>query len=268
MSPEENCGRADRAQLGASASAGRVTSPAAGSRGEVRPFPTDPGVMARIFRMRREHVREVAGLHAAAMGNSLWAQLGRGFLETLYEGLLKSPRFIAFVYVEEGSTRGFIAGSSDSGRMFRDVLGQCWLSLGICAVRGVLRRPRLLISLLATPLYWRRSTVDADTAQITAESLFCSFRSDLRGTRVSGHINKVLFDELAWRGHARVKITTEVDNAGAVRQLTAWGFEDRGEFGFYGKRMRTYVLDLLGSPRVHPAEFDEERAGRSHPRHE
>ena len=93
---------------------------------------------------------------------------------------------------------------------------------------------------------------------VPAESLFCSFVPDLRGKRVSGHINKVLFDELLARGQPRVKITTEVDNEGANRQLRSWGFEDKGRFRFYGKEMVTYVLDLAASPRVeavsrHPA---------------
>ena len=83
-----------------------------------------------------------------------------------------------------------------------------------------------------------------------AESLFCSFEADLRGRRVSGHINKVLFDELAARGHRQVKITTEVDNPGSNRQLRAWGFEEAGRFRFYGKDMVTLVLDLQRSPRV------------------
>ncbi len=91
-----------------------------------------------------------------------------------------------------------------------------------------------------------------------AESLFCSFEPHLRGRRISGHINKVLFDELLARGHQRVKITTEVDNKGANRQLTSWGFEDSARFEFYGKPMVRYELDLVESPRVearsrHPA---------------
>jgi hypothetical protein len=56
---------------------------------------------------------------------------------------------------------------------------------------------------------------------VRAESMFCSFEPHLRGTRVSGAINKVLFDELAARGHRYVKITTEADNEGAVRQLSS-----------------------------------------------
>ena len=79
-----------------------------------------------------------------------------------------------------------------------------------------------------------------------------AFAPELRGKRVSGHINKVLFDELAARGHKQVKITTELDNEGANRQLQSWGFRDSHRFRFYDKDMVTYVLDLVGHPRVEP----------------
>ncbi len=67
---------------------------------------------------------------------------------------------------------------------------------------------------------------------------------------MAGHANKVLFDDFLARGHRHVKVTTEVDNRGANRQLQSWGFADCGRFSFYGKEMVTYVLDLEASERV------------------
>lgn len=212
------------------------------------PFPVDPDVLARIRPMQYRDADRVAELHEAAMGRSLWAQLGRRFLASLYRALVDSPFFLGFVYVEDGEVKGFIAGSTDTRAMFRDVLrrrGQFFLPL---AAAGVVRRPGTLGPLLETARYSDRSGAEA----VAAESLFCSFVPDLRGKRVSGHINKVLFDELLSRGHRQVKITTERDNEGANRQLQSWGFADQGRFRFYGKDMVTYVLDLEASPRVEP----------------
>lgn len=220
----------------------------------MRTFEVDPAVMAAIRRMAPRDVKAVARLHRADMGNSLWARLGVPFLETLYAGLLESRYFLGFVYEEDGRVAGFIAGTTHGSRMFGDVLRRHGLTLMWRALIGVLRSPALLVPLLATPFYFRRSS-GGGHADIAAESMFCSFVPALRGRRVSGHINKVLFDELAWHGHPRVKVTTEVDNAGAVRQLTSWGFEPVGGFHFYGKSMTVYVLDLTHSPRVQPRRF-------------
>lgn len=197
--------------------------------------------------MQRRDVPAVARQHHAAMGTSLWARLGVPFLEALYRALLDSPHFLAFIYEEDGRIGGFIAGSTDTARMFSETCAAHWPSLGLAAARGLARRPALALRLLRTGTYFERSG-----DEIPGESLFCSFEPDLRGTRVSGHVNKVLFDDLFARGHARVKITTEADNAGANRQLGSWGFEVDRRFSFYGKPMVRYVLDLAASPRVEP----------------
>jgi len=212
-----------------------------------RPFEVDPQVMAAIRPMQQRDAAAVARQHHAAMGSSLWARLGLPFLEALYQGLVDSPHFLAFVHEDEQGMGGFIAGSTDTARMFRETLRAHYPALAVAAVTGLARRPRVAWQLLRTGTYF-----DASGEDIPGESLFCSFRPDLRGTRVSGHINKVLFDELAARGHRKVKITTEADNRGANRQLSSWGFHVDRHFAFYGKDMVRYVLDLETSPRVQP----------------
>ena len=216
---------------------------------DLTPFEVDPVVLDHMLPLRIEHLGEVCRLHAAAMGNSLWAQLGPSFLDRVYRGLIADPDFVGFVFVEDGRARGFIAGSSDAPRMMRRVLVRRFLPLMTSAAAGVLRRPAAARPLLETLSYFTKSGVPG-AEDIPAESMFCSFEPELRGRRVSGLINKLLFDELAARGHRYVKITTEADNRGAVRQLTSWGFEQLGEFQFYGKQMVTWRLDLHASERV------------------
>ena len=220
----------------------------------VKPFPVDADVMSAIRPMQFRDAGRVAELHSAAMGNSLWAQLGTVFLTALYQSMVDSPYFIGFVYVEDGTVRGFIAGSLDTSKMYADIGRRRFMFLGPTAALGIVRHPSVIRRLIETYRYFGVSGA-GDTP---GESLFCSFEADLRGKRVSGHINKVLFDELLARGHERVKITTEVDNEGANRQLQSWGFVDSHRFRFYGKDMVTYVLSLVGHPRLqatsrHPA---------------
>jgi len=218
----------------------------AGAAPRVKPFPVDPVVMGRIRPMQYRDADRVAELHHAAMGNSLWALLGVNFLSSLYRALVDCPIFFGFVYVEDADVKGFIAGTTDTAGMYDFVVKRRAMFVGPAALRGLVRRPRVAVKLLETARYFGVS----GASDVTAESLFCSFVEDLRGKRVSGHINKVLFDELYARGKSHVKITTESDNEGANRQLQSWGFEQRGTFRFYGKEMVTYVLDLGASPRV------------------
>lgn len=231
-----------------------MSAVAAEKHAAIRPFPVDDEVMASIRPMQFRDAERVAELHHAAMGNSLWAQLGLPFLRQLYQAMVDSPFFIGFVYTEGHRVRGFIAGSIDTSKLYADIGRRRLMFMGPAAALGVLRTPSTLRRLVETYRYFGVSGGDSTPA----ESLFCSFEPDLRGKRVSGHINKVLFDELLSRGHQGVKITTEVDNEGANRQLQSWGFVDSHRFRFYGKDMVTYVLSFAGHPRVqatsrHPA---------------
>ncbi len=216
---------------------------------KLSPFEVDPEILSRIRPMERQDLGHVCRLHAAAMGRSLWARLGRGFLRQVYAGLVSHPDFLGYVYVERGRPRGFIAGTADGPRMMGQVARQRAGRLALATAAGLLRDPGALRPLLETARYFSRSGVPG-AEQILAESMFCTFEPNLRGKRVSGLINKVLFDELLDRGQRYVKITTEVNNEGAVRQLTSWGFERLGTFHFYGKEMLTWRLDLPACERV------------------
>lgn len=229
-----------------------MASSAALERGGVRPFQVDPDVMGRIRRMALADLGVVAPMHRRTMGTSLWGRLGEPFLEALYVGMLRRPELRAYVYEEDGRVRGFIAGATDASRLMRRTALRSGHALVRPALWGLLNQPRLLRPLLTTPAYFQRSDPAGD---VRAESLFCSVDGDLRGRRVAGHLNKVLFDGLAADGVGHVKITTETDNEGANRQLRSWGFEDRGTFRFYGKEMVTYVLDLAASTRVEPRHW-------------
>ncbi len=218
----------------------------------VRPFTLKPAVLDAIRPMQRRDAEAMAHLHHAAMGQSLWARLGVRFLKTLYRALLDDARFLSFVHDDgSGQASGFIAGSLDPDAMMAATFRRTAPALAAAAFPGA-ASPRVLGSLLQTPMYARVSSAVPLPVGVRAESLFCTFAPRLRGTRVAGHINKVLFDDLLARGEQYVKVTTEIDNTAANRQLRSWGFADAGGFRFYGKEMVVYVLDLVASPRVQP----------------
>ena len=223
----------------------------------VKPFAVREEVMNKIRMMDSKDVYRVAQLHHAAMGNSLWAQLGQPFLRGLYRSMIKNDLFLGFVYEEEGQIEGFIAGSENTSKMMKRIFFKRWPSLGLRATPALIK-PNVLIKLMETGRYFQKSNESLSNIDIQAESLFCSFTPKLRGKKISGHINKVLFDTLLYREHKLVKITTEIDNKGANRQLQSWGFEQKGKFLFYGKDMLLYVLDLEQSNRVESFNWENE----------
>ena len=219
----------------------------------IRPFVVNEDVLEHIRPMTPSDIPRIAHLHKAAMGNSLWGTLGERFLRNIYRGMLKSPLFLGFVYEESNSIEGFIAGSEDLPSLMREIAFSSGHRLLISALMGINNRSTLK-KLINTAQYFQASQ-DELGQDIRAESMFCSFTPRTRGKKISGHINKVLFETLLSRGHQHIKITTETDNLGANRQLKSWGFEDRGHFQFYGKEMICYVLDLTTSPRITPKDW-------------
>jgi hypothetical protein len=218
-----------------------------------RHFEVDPNVMAALRPMQARDAPSVAALHHAAMGESLWAQLGVGFLTQLYRNLLDSEGFIAFVYEADHKVgvQGFIAGATDPDRVMATTFRRAWFLLGPAAFPAGLR-PRVLRRLVHTARYASASRVAGLPSGPLPESLFCSFAPELRGKRIAGHANKALFDDLLSRGYGHVKITTDTSNSAAARQLRSWGFDAVGGFEFYGKPMMAWLLDLQTSPRVEP----------------
>jgi hypothetical protein len=232
---------------------------------EPSPFRVDTTTLARIAPMSARDVRDVVRLHRASMGRSLWARLGERFMTELYLGLVEQRDFRGYVYTEDGRVQGFIAGSSNGPRMLREVFRRRWGRLGLATLPTIVVEPRMLLRLAETfgYFFFVKNEVP-ETRGILAESMFCSFEPELRGKRVSGLINKVLFDELLALGHEYVQITTDDDNALAARQLMSWGFEKLGSFRFYQKEMRAWRLNLRSSERVEPTRrfvTGEDRAG-------
>lgn len=216
---------------------------------QITPFPVDPAVMAAIRPMAAKDIEQVSIQHHTSMDHSLWGKLGLPFLRALYRELLDDPRFSAYVYEEDGVIKGFIAGSSDIKLMFASVMRKGFKRLLLPCLLGILRNPSVVLHLLATPLYFRRTDLEQEAR---AESLFCSFQAELRGRRISGHINKVLFDELHRRGCRFVKITTEESNLASRRQLEHWGFKIQRKFHFYGRTRLIWLMDMDSNPRLDP----------------
>ncbi|MBL8619328.1 MAG: GNAT family N-acetyltransferase [Deltaproteobacteria bacterium] len=215
--------------------------------GEMKPLHVDPEVLGRIVPMLAVHAEAVATLHAADMGDSLWARLGPRFLRTLYRLLIDEEGFLGFVYVEGGRVRGFIAGSTAPDPMMGRLLRRGGFLLAPAALPWALWPP-ITRRLLDTPRYAQVSAVDG--AEVQAESLFCTVEPELRGQKVAGLLNLVLFEELLSRGYPAIKVTTELANTAARRQLRSWGFAERGQFSFYGKEMVVTTLPLAGHPRL------------------
>ncbi|MCR5662367.1 MAG: hypothetical protein K6G50_09605 [bacterium] len=215
---------------------------------KLAPFPTNPEIMSRIRPITRQDCHCVAKLHYDEIKSSFWSKLGFYFIENLYGMLINNPYFCGYVYEEEGCVKGFIAGSTDTKKLFSETIKKHFLKLVWITLISILKRPNTLSRVITTPVYFALSKPQFE--DIKAESIFCAFKPELRGKRISGYVNKVLFDRFFELGFDYVKVTTEITNPGSNRQLLSWGFDEVSNFKFYNKDMRIYVLKLINHPRI------------------
>ena len=163
---------------------------------KVRPLELDPEVMASIHPLVF-HDAPASRAHHAAMGDSTWARLGVRFLTTLYRNLVHFTGLHRFRVPRAGSGPRLHAGGTDPDRMMATVFRKAWFLPGARRLpRACDRRPSSCSRHLGT----RRSVTGGPAGAGTCGVPVLQFRADLRGKRVAGAINKVLFDDLASRG--------------------------------------------------------------------
>ena len=186
--------------------------------------------------IRRTEPRDadaIAALHAELVPSSLWAELGQGFLRTLYASLVGDPRFVSFVYETQDGVSAFLAGSTDTGAMLRATAKRNGVRLAIQALPSM--RPSMIRRLLETGRYPRlRGSTGA------GESLFCAVRPELRRQGIAAGLHEALERVLRAQGIDRLVVTTEASNPDAHEHLRALGFHQEGQFQFYGKPMVRY----------------------------
>ena len=186
-----------------------------------------------IRKTEQRDVGAIAALHAELVPASLWAELGPGFLRTLYASLVRDPRFVSFVYETPSGIGAFLAGSTDTGAMLRATAARQGLTLAIRALPSL--RPSLIRRLLETGRYPRLRGSEG-----AGESLFCAVRPELRRQGIAAGLHEALERVLRAQGIDRLVVTTEATNPDAHEHLKALGFHEDGQFRFYGKPMVRY----------------------------
>ena len=194
-----------------------------------------------IRKTEHRDVGAIAALHAELVPSSLWAELGPGFLRTLYASLVGDPRFVSFVYETPSGIGAFLAGSTDTRAMLRATAKRDGFSLAVRALPSV--RPSMVRRLLETGRYPRLRGSEG-----AGESLFCAVRPELRRRGIAAGLHEALERVLRAQGIDRLVVTTDASNADAPAHLRALGFHEEGHFQFYGKPMVRYEKAVASEP--------------------
>lgn len=145
--------------------------------------------------------QQVAELHAAAIGQGFFSQLGPHFLTLLYEAIDQSPTSVLIVETREGRLCGFVSGGSGLGPIYRHLLSR-FPDL-IAALWPVIFSPRKLRQIAEVVLHMRKQP-EANLPKAELYSIAVS--PEFRGTGVAARLYRNLRSAFAERGITEFKI--------------------------------------------------------------
>ena len=80
------------------------------------------GAEGIIKKMDEKHIVEVSQIHSEALSGDLLPSLGNDFLRILYKGLLENNQNFSLVYLIENKVIGFVLGSKNTNKLFKEVI--------------------------------------------------------------------------------------------------------------------------------------------------
>jgi len=192
-----------------------------------------------IVPLAREHAREVAALHVAAL-TGLVTELGPAAARAFYAGCAGAPAARGFVDLEGGVLRGFVLGSVDPGALRRDVLRRnpAGSLLGIAA--GIARRPGAALHLMRSVRAPDGGSYDARSPELT----YLAVAAAARGAGMGRALVTAFTASLREAGVRSYELSVDDGNAGAAAFYEKLGFVSTGTYREFGIEHRRYRLVL------------------------
>jgi len=201
----------------------------------------------QIEPLRPEQASVSAVLHYEGQPHTFLGRMGVPFLTALYWELADSPWGFGLVAVEDHQVIGVATATSNTPRLFRDlILRRGWRLMGP-TLAALWRDPALVRSALETLLYPRKV---GQVERGEFEFLFLGVRQDWWGRGVGGRLLDELVEECRSRGCRVFDSLVEEANEVSNRMHLRRNFQVKKKIVLYGRPMTMYSLPL------------EENAGR------
>jgi len=176
-----------------------------------------------------------AALHAAGIGDGFLPKLGPRVLRLLHKRMTLDPSSFVLVATSGRGIDGFVAGTTDVGRLYKSFLRRDGV---VAALLAAPRAPRLWRAALETLRYSGRT----DSSWPRAELLAIAVDDSVRGKGLGRALTRGLQDELTRRGVTEAKVVVGADNAAALALYRATGFRSAGVVDVHrGRRSEVLV---------------------------
>lgn len=176
-----------------------------------------------------------AALHAAGIGEGFLPRLGPGVLRLLHRRMAIDPSSFLIVAESDGCVGGFVAGTTDTARLYKAFLRSDGVKAAVLAAP---RAPRLWRRAVETLRYPQR----ADQAWPRAELLAIAVDEGMRGRGLGAQLTRSFQEEVVRRGADRAKVVVAEGNAPAIALYLSQGFRPLGRLDMHeGTRSEVLV---------------------------
>jgi ribosomal protein S18 acetylase RimI-like enzyme len=159
-----------------------------------------------------------AALHAGQIAQGFLSVLGPGFLRRLYRRIGRSPESFLLVAAHDGTTVGFVAGSTDVARLYRSFLWRDGIPAGIRAAGSLLSGWRRVLDTLG------HASAGGPGAGRGPELLAIAVDPAWQGGGVGRLLVGSFLDEVGARGADAAHVVVGADNRSAVSLYQQAGF--------------------------------------------
>lgn len=195
----------------------------------------------------KKDAQKVAALHRTALPRGFLSSLGDAFLGRLYGLMASSDRAVVLVGVDErDDCVGFISGSPDVGRCYKDVLRRGAGPLLLSALPA-LTSPKVALRIIQTLAYPMQKSADRPkTEQASglpkAELLSIAVDERTRGGGLGKRLVVALEQEFVMSGHdGPYRVVTDASDPRSNAFYEALGFERFDTFRHHEHQMARYV---------------------------
>lgn len=185
-----------------------------------------------------ERHRQVARLHVRCLDQGFLATLGEGFLALMYEAIDRADGTVLLVEEQDGQVRGFIAGGTGMGPIYRRMLRRP-VRLGLALAR-VMWRPSRMRRVLEILRYSGKGALPRELPD--AELLSLAVAPEWRGKGVADRLYVRLVEHFDCRGVDAFRITVGEALAPAHRFYQRMGAAAAAQVTVHGNEVsKVYV---------------------------
>jgi ribosomal protein S18 acetylase RimI-like enzyme len=204
---------------------------------------------------------DVARIHAAEIHLGILPLLGPRFLSRLYRQMAGTDRTGVWAAMESDEVLGFICGCADVKAMYRSVCLRAAVPLGLSTAWGIVRHPRLLMTIGSALTYPFRSQAaetsagaepgshgqqaGAPAAGPRAELLSIAIRADAHRRGIGRMLVRAFEENLAaWDVHDGYWVTTNIDEVESNGFYRAVGFAARHTVRHHNLTLQEYYKEV------------------------